>query len=127
MTTPGDRLRRARVEAGFDTQEAACKAFGWPLSTYRSTENEHRPMTARKAERYSSGFRRKLPHCTPEWLLYGTPPGSLKLTPLELSLVELYREADESVQRLVVAMLQTHITELTTRPEDQNTVRKPAA
>ncbi len=66
MEEASDRLREARRKAGYKTATAASEAFGWPASSYASSENGHRGITATKAQRYARAFG-----TTAEWLLYG--------------------------------------------------------
>jgi len=66
MDNPADRLRRARVAAGFETAAAAAAALGVSQATYSQHENGIRGFPASKAEKYARRFR-----VTPEWLLYG--------------------------------------------------------
>lgn len=80
MTTMHDRLRSARIKAGFDSAAAAARAFGWPISTYAGHENGQRGFTPAVAERYADAFKVSV-----EWLTYGSgtprrqsgPPASL--------------------------------------------------
>lgn len=62
----GERLRRARVDAGFATAADAARRFGWSPSTYTSHENDTRGLKAEVAARYARAFR-----VSPEWLLFG--------------------------------------------------------
>jgi len=66
MSTTADRLRQARVAAGFDSAGDAAAALGVSAATYRQHENGTRGYPASKAEHYARRFR-----VTPEWLLYG--------------------------------------------------------
>ena len=50
-----ERLRRARVAAGFKTSRSACKFFGWNENTYRSHETR-RGISKRAAIRYAKAF-----------------------------------------------------------------------
>lgn len=63
---PADRLRQARIDAGFESGVAACKRFGWNYSTYTHHENDTRGISAKMAAKYASAFQ-----VTPEWLLLG--------------------------------------------------------
>ncbi len=66
VETPADRLRRARMAAGFETAASAAAALGVSQATYGQHENGLRGFPASKAEKYARRFR-----VTPEWLLYG--------------------------------------------------------
>lgn len=64
--TPNERLRAARIEAGFETAKEAAEALGVPVSTYIGHENGLRGFPAKKAPIYARRFK-----VTAEWLLYG--------------------------------------------------------
>jgi transcriptional regulator with XRE-family HTH domain len=70
MTDPAERLRIARLRAGFSTGKEAAEAMGFPVSTYLAHENGSRGYPASKAATYARKF--KVPEV---WLLYGTGPG----------------------------------------------------
>lgn len=70
MTDPAERLRIARLRAGFETGKEAALAMGFPVSTYLAHENGSRGYPAGKAATYARKF--KVPEV---WLLYGTGPG----------------------------------------------------
>jgi transcriptional regulator with XRE-family HTH domain len=70
MTDPAERLRIARLRAGFTSGKEAAEAMGFPVSTYLGHENGSRGITPKKAEVYARRF--KVPEV---WLLYGTGPG----------------------------------------------------
>lgn len=66
--TPGDRLRAARLRAGYGKAVDAARAFGWEPPTYHAHENGTRGLTARAAEKYARAYR-----VQPSWLLFGGP------------------------------------------------------
>jgi phage repressor protein C with HTH and peptisase S24 domain len=66
MNTPSDRLRHARLTAGFERAVDAASHFGWQGSTYYGHENGSRGISAKVAAVYASAF-----DVTPDWLLYG--------------------------------------------------------
>lgn len=66
MTNAAERLRSARIKAGFETAKAAAEAMGVPVATYIQHENGVRGFPAGRADRYAKFFR-----VLPEWLLYG--------------------------------------------------------
>ena len=66
MSTPSDRLKKARLAAHFASASQAAEAMGVPLATYQQHENGIRGIPASRADRYARFF-----HVTPEWLLYG--------------------------------------------------------
>ena len=70
MSDPHERLRGARLAAGFETSRAAAAAMGISEFTYNAHENGTRGIKADSAQRYARKF--KVPE---EWLLYGKGPG----------------------------------------------------
>lgn len=76
MNEAAERLKEARIKAGYDTGKAAAEAMGVPVTTYLQHESGHRGYPANKAARYARFFR-----VTPEWLLYGKPISD-KVVPL---------------------------------------------
>jgi SOS-response transcriptional repressor LexA len=66
MTSPAERLKEARIAAGFLSALAAATAMGIAPATYVQHENGNRGFRADSAERYARFFK-----TTPEWLLYG--------------------------------------------------------
>lgn len=69
MTDPAERLRIARLRAGFSTAKEAAEAMGFPVSTYLAHENGSRGYPAKKAYTYARKFKVR-----EQWLLYGTGP-----------------------------------------------------
>lgn len=70
MTDPAERLRIARLRAGFATGKEAAEAMGFPVSTYLAHENGSRGYPAKKAAIYARKFKVR-----EQWLLYGVGPG----------------------------------------------------
>lgn len=70
MTDPAERLRIARLRAGFETAKEAAEALGFPVSTYLGHENGSRGISAKKAEIYARKYKVR-----EQWLLYGVGPG----------------------------------------------------
>lgn len=69
METPNSRLRKARIDAGFDTQAAAAAFLGVSVDTYRQHENDTRNLGGipRKAAMiYARKFKVSL-----DWLMTG--------------------------------------------------------
>jgi SOS-response transcriptional repressor LexA len=64
--TPSERLKAARIRAGYGSAKAAAEAMGTPASTYVQHESGVRGFPVERATRYSRFFR-----TAPEWLLYG--------------------------------------------------------
>lgn len=63
-TDQHERLRRARIDAGFKSAAAAADAFGWKISTYRHHENSTRGFGQDHAKAYGRAF-----NVSPAWLL----------------------------------------------------------
>lgn len=70
MSDPAERLRIARLRAGFETGKDAADAMGVPVSTYLGHENGSRGYPAKKAELYARKFKVR-----EQWLLYGVGEG----------------------------------------------------
>jgi len=51
------RLRRARIDAGYNSAQAACDAFGWNAAAYRHHENGTREFDFATAQRYGKAFK----------------------------------------------------------------------
>jgi DNA-binding XRE family transcriptional regulator len=71
MSTIHERLKAARIKAGFGSATEAADAFRWKKSTYMGHENGDRSPRRTTAERYATAFR-----TTPGYLLFGTKPGA---------------------------------------------------
>lgn len=56
MTIHSERLREARLRAGYATATDAARAFGWTPSTYMGHENGSRGLRKEAAQRYARGF-----------------------------------------------------------------------
>jgi transcriptional regulator with XRE-family HTH domain len=69
MSTPSDRLRRARKDAGFRTATDFAEALGISKNTYLQHENGTRAFDAAAASQYARKAR-----TTPEHLLYDRKP-----------------------------------------------------
>ena len=64
-----DRLRQARIAAGFERASDAAARFGWNENTYKSNENGNAPFSFRKAKDYAEAFGVRA-----EWLYDDTGP-----------------------------------------------------
>lgn len=75
MSTLGERLRLARVRAGFEGPKDAAEALGVSRSTYTQHENDTRGFKRAAAVQYARKFKVSL-----EWLLTGKgePSGTFK-------------------------------------------------
>lgn len=69
MIGRSERLRQARLDAGYETAAAAAEAFGWNRNTYASNENGNAPFSYRKAKDYAAAFG-----VNAEWLYDAASP-----------------------------------------------------
>lgn len=101
---PHDRLKEARVQAGYESAAAACRGFGWNSVTYGKHENGERGISLKNAIKYGEALR-----VSAIWLLTGTDPAELKLTTEERSVLAKYRllhtQARKAVHDLCDAFL----------------------
>lgn len=67
---PHDRLRKARIAAGYRSMAQAVRRFSWSNATYKAHELGIRNMSATVAAHYARAYR-----VDPAWILYGTGPG----------------------------------------------------
>lgn len=106
METTADRLKKARLDAGYENARAAAEALGVNYTTYGQHENGTRSFPSGTAERYARKFKVSL-----EWLLTGRgsplngsltmpqgKPGKLSLVPV-LGFVNAGAWADIAEQR----------------------------
>lgn len=61
-----DRLRQARIDAGYEHAQDAAEAFGWSPVTYRSHEAGERGIRKPVAEKYARALRVSF-----DWLYLG--------------------------------------------------------
>jgi hypothetical protein len=66
MSDPAERLRIARLRAGYETGKDAAIALGVPVSTYLGHENGSRGYTAKSAAFYARRYK-----VAEQWLLWG--------------------------------------------------------
>ena len=71
-----ERLKSARIAAGYDSVADAARAFGWNVNTTASNENGNRTYSRSGAEKYASAYKVSL-----DWLLTGK--GAMKATATE--------------------------------------------
>ncbi|TGT36196.1 LexA family transcriptional regulator [Mesorhizobium sp. M8A.F.Ca.ET.165.01.1.1] len=67
--TPADRLREARLNAGFKSATKAAEALKIPLGTYAGHENGSRTFDTEAAKLYSKAFNVRV-----AWLMFGEMP-----------------------------------------------------
>jgi transcriptional regulator with XRE-family HTH domain len=77
MSTPGERLRRAREAAGYATAAEGAERAGVKYYTYAQHENGIRGIPADKAARYAAAFG-----VEPQWILYGGSGSGRRLIPV---------------------------------------------
>lgn len=65
MSTPGERLRKARIEAGYRSASKAAEAAGVPAPTLYHHENGTRKISSEAAEQYGAAFG-----VTGAWILF---------------------------------------------------------
>lgn len=66
MSTPGERLRKSREDAGYATATEGAQRAGVKYYTYVQHENGTRGIPADRAEQYARAFG-----VEPQWILYG--------------------------------------------------------
>ena len=66
MSTMNQRLKHARLQAGFKTATAAIEHCGWNSSTYRAHENGQNNYKIKDAKIYADAY-----DVSPVWLLVG--------------------------------------------------------
>lgn len=98
MEHEGDRLKAARIAAGFVTAADAARAMGLPESTYVGHENGSRGF-ARLAKRYASRFAVNL-----EWLMSGKgemrPKSARELSSMQRIDVRGFIDAGDEVSKI---------------------------
>lgn len=75
---PKDRLRRARLQAGFRSAAEAARHFGWPYSTYAAHENGQNAIRVENANIYSPAFK-----VAASWILTGEGGPATVSVPVE--------------------------------------------
>jgi len=84
MTDAAERLRIARLRAGFETAKDAAQAMGFAVSTYLAHENGSRGYPAKKAEIYGRRFKVR-----EQWLLYGVGEGPGQIGDHKAEIIDL--------------------------------------
>lgn len=80
MTDQAERLRQARIDAGFERAIDASERFGWSKDTYKSNENGNAPFSFKKAKEYAAAYGVR-----PEWLYDASGPAKAAIRPQALS------------------------------------------
>lgn len=101
MSDPAERLRIARLRAGFETGKEAAEAMHFPVSTYLAHENGSRGYPAKKAAVYARKFKVR-----EQWLLWGVgkAPGTDD-TSVTAEIVELVEHLPPPKQAEALAIL----------------------
>lgn len=86
MESMGERLRQARIKAGFGSARSAALKFGWTPSTYAAHENGQNEFDPEKAQVYAKAFK-----TSPAWLLTGenSEPKASEAVPSERKVVPI--------------------------------------
>jgi len=74
MGDSNDRLKEARIKAGFTSARSAALRHGWNPSTYASHENGQTPVPPKAAKEYALKFK-----TSPGWILTGEGPADQDL------------------------------------------------
>ena len=69
MSETNERLRKARIAAGYESASDAARAFGWTVSTYLGHENGDRPISKKAGVKYAKALK-----IDPLSILYEAPP-----------------------------------------------------
>lgn len=75
---PKDRLRQARIAAGFGSAAEAARRFNWPYSSYAAHENGQNAIRLENAKVYSRAFK-----VAAAWILTGDGGPSKVTVPVE--------------------------------------------
>lgn len=95
------RLKAARLQAGFDSASGAAQAYGWTVSTYLSHENGSREVHWDHIQRYARAYR-----ADPVWILTGESgdrSGSLTPVPAPIT-AALGLPADATIEDVLRAI-----------------------
>ena len=99
MSEMSERLREARVEAGYSSASAAARAHGWKTSSYIAHENGQNNFDAEQAQEYARAFK-----SSAEWLLWGQNPPS---TGIDAELRQLPPDVSQKLIAEFNAMIRT--------------------
>ncbi len=99
METEEDRLRSARVGAGFETTAKAIRRFGWVKSTTYCHENGLRGLTRHEAKKYAKAYDVSI-----DWLLTGEDTSMHRS---RNSLLVVFDTLSSERQRLLVGIAET--------------------
>ncbi len=81
LTTPGERLKRARLLAGLETREMAERIIGISKNTLQGWEQNKNPLSKKGAETVTKKLKSLGWIISPDWLLRGNglPPRSYEM------------------------------------------------
>jgi len=95
------RLKAARVAAGYSSVADAARAFGWNVNTTASNENGNRTYSRVGAEKYARAY-----HVSLEWLLTGR--GSMKsAAPESAEIIDIWSRIPKSSREAARIMLES--------------------
>ena len=110
MRTAAERLKDARIKAGFRTAKQAAERLATPYPTYAAHENGSRGILKDEAVRYAKVFK-----TSPEWILLGrsAPAGNSKepqppLAPVVAAIQESLDGLTEAEQRMIAETVARH-------------------
>jgi hypothetical protein len=99
MGISNDRLKEARINAGFKSARSAALRYGWNPSTYASHENGQTQVPVAAAEEYAPRFG-----VSAGWILTGeTPPPDYN--PSDADLIAALRQAPAAKKAAVAVLL----------------------
>lgn len=101
MDTMGERLRAARIAAGFDSATAAAAFHGWTPSTYTAHENGQNGFKVKQAVVYARAFK-----VSPEWLQFGANPPPPDAQSIDAQLRELPQDVSRALIQRFNAMIE---------------------
>lgn len=93
------RLKKARLAAGYEKAIDAIRAHDWNKNTYSSNENGNRAFGRQAAEKYATAFDISL-----EWLLTGR--GEMKPVANSAEIVDIWSRIPERDRKAALKMLE---------------------
>ncbi len=117
METEFDRLRTARVNAGFASTAKAIRRFGWVKSTTYCHENGLRGMTRHEARKYARAYGVSI-----DWLLTGEDTSRDMSSN---SLLAVFDMLTPERQRLLAGIADTFLTDQEKDDSQSDVVSEP--
>lgn len=105
MDTPHERLKQARIRAGYRTAKAGAERVNVPYGTYSGHENGNRAYSDEEAIHYGKIFKVR-----PEWLMFGnlgpepitaSPDPQPPLAPVVKAITDSLDGLSEQEQRMI--------------------------